>query len=79
MNIRCFLTGHEPNEHTDSGYHYCNRCGGHEFYNSRYHDETIKFYNEFYFVIPALARFYFWKFIGLFQRPVKKHPDDLPF
>lgn len=80
MNIKCFFTGHEPNDQTDCGYSFCERCGKHEYYDSPYNDETIKYKDTFLFTLPHILRFAWWRFTN-FLRPVKKHrpEDDLPF
>ena len=36
VNILCFLFGHKISKTTDSGYHICNRCEAHEYYDREY-------------------------------------------
>ncbi len=33
LNTICLLFGHRVNKTTDSGYHFCTRCGAHEYYD----------------------------------------------
>lgn len=37
MKIRCYLFGHTRTDYNDSGFHVCERCNSHEYYDCPYH------------------------------------------
>lgn len=58
-NWRCFVFGHKESEHTDYGYHYCERCPSHEYYDFE-RVEAFGGINLTLFTIPSMWYYMTW-------------------
>lgn len=72
MKIQCYLFGHEPEEHTDSGYPICKRCGAHGYYDIEQWENSahIRF---FLYKTRQYLNVLWQKIIGKYEK------DELPF